>query len=217
MNRSIVRAVSCGLGALALALAGYALASNMGFRISYSLLGPGDSLSGTNWVALPFKPKPGLVTASDLYADLGGAGSVVSIARHDPATDTYLVYAGGTANDFPLPTGRGVVVTMASTLSYALTGSHDPRISVTLLGPEDSASGTNLYAPPYHALATTAGALIQELGGSGTVVNVTRFVRTTDALVSYNGSSGQDFPLVPGESYQIRVQRTTRFVPKVAY
>jgi len=201
-------------GLCGLVLAGRLLASNLGFYLDYSLLGPEDSASGTNWVALPWVPKDDLQTASDLFDDLGGAALVESVARYVPQTGTMQVYAGAPEGDFPLTPGEGLIVKMKQTVQYKLIGSHDPRIAVTLAGPETAMNGDNRYAPPYHAKAKTAGALIHDVG-STFVGTVTRWIAASDSLQTYDGTTGADFALVPGQSYLLRVNQTVEYVPTV--
>jgi hypothetical protein len=197
----------------ALVLAGRLLASNLGFHIEHTLLGPEDSASGTNWLALPWVPAAGLDSASDLFVQLGGAATVEYVARVDPESRGLVTYTGGTENDFALSPGEGLVVKMKETVQYDLIGSHDP-VSITLRGPADAMSGDNQYAPPYHGTAKTASALIEDIG-SAFVDSVTRWVTDTDGIQSYTGTSGVDFPLVPGHSYRVRVKRTVEYTPTV--
>jgi hypothetical protein len=206
-----------GLAGGVVALAGaVVLGSNPGVFLDYTLLGPEGSASGTNWIGLPYASD--VQTAAQLYTRLGGPATVTSVARWDSATDSLQVYSGGTAGDFPILPAEGLQVTMKSSLAFPLVGSHDPKRVVTLLGPEGSASGSNQYAPPYHGVAATAGALEREIArscGTNCVVSISRFVRSNDSLVTYTGSTSGDFPLVRGESYRIRVTRTVHYLPEV--
>jgi hypothetical protein len=208
------RKKAIALAAGALASVGVLLASNMGFRVPFTLLGPADSASGTNWLSLPYRTRPELQTAADLFADLGGGAAVASVSRWVPATGTYQVYAGAPQDDFQLVPGEGVRVIMLATVDYKIFGSHDPTRSITLLGPEDSLDGENWYAHPYNAQATTASQLTTELGAAD-VVTISRFLRASDSLQAYApGPGATDFTLVAGEAYRIAVSRTLQFVPK---
>lgn len=197
--------------------AGVLLASNMGFFVAYSLLGEDGSASGTNWMSLPYRTASDLVTASDLFEDLGGAPAVISVSRWDPQTDSLQTYTGGTENDFPLTAGEGVIVRLTTSTDYEIIGTHDPTVTVTLLGPESSLTGTNQYSVPYNAEATSASELINDIGFSS-VDSVQRLLRADDTIESYTGrrgSPGEDFPLVRGESYRVLVNRTVEYKPDV--
>ena len=61
---------------LFLVVSGGFLASNMGFKIVRHLLsgdGGTESITGTNYIGLPYWPKPGYVNARDLFRDIGMA------------------------------------------------------------------------------------------------------------------------------------------------
>jgi len=194
---------------------GFLLASNTGFFLEYPLLGPGDSASGTNWISLPYNTQ--LQTAQDLFSELGGATIVESVARFDPQSDGNQIFSGAPEDDFPIVSGEGLIVTMKSTVAYAFVGSHQSGASVRLLGPEDSLSGLNHYALPYHARASLASELRNDINQScngNCVVQIERLVRSNDSLASYSGSvgGGADFPLTAGESYRIQVNQTVEFV-----
>jgi hypothetical protein len=209
-----VKSFVLGAAIVGLVVAGRLLASNMGFFIEHTLVGPEDSASGTNWLALPWIPAEHLVTASDLFDDLGGAAKVEYVAWFDPQTKSLQAYSGAAEGDFLLRPGHGLIVKMKETVQYDLIGSHDPAVSFTLLGPADAMNGDNLFAPPYNATAKTAGTLIGDIG-STFVESVTRWITTADSVQSYNGLTGLDFPLVPGESYRVRVNRTVEYVPSL--
>jgi len=200
------------LGVTALFLATFLIASNTGFRDSYSLLGPADSVNGTNWLALPYRNRTAIQTAANLYTDLGGAAAVSSISRYNRTTGGYDVYAGAPANDFPLTPGVGVRVVMNQTKSYVLYGAHDPTLAITLLGPEASLDGTNWYAPPYNGKSKTAGDLLKELGPQN-VQKLGTYSRSADAIAIYAGTTQSNFTLVAGEAYLVQVTRTLQFVP----
>ena len=195
--------------------AGLLLASNTGFFLEYPLLGPEDSASGTNWISLPYNTEP--QTAQDMFSELGGATMVESVARFDPQSDNNQTFSGAPEDDFSIVPGEGLIVKMKSTVDYAFVGSHRSGASVTLLGPEDSISGLNLYALPYHAQASSASELQNDINQScngDCVIQIERLIRSNDSMVSYSGSAGggPDFPLTAGESYRIQVNQTVEFV-----
>ncbi len=199
----------------ALLLAGHLLASNVGYRIVYELKAPPDAIDGTNWLALPYENKPGLVDAEDLFNDLGGATFVESVARYVSATDSFETFTGGPDNNFTLVAGEGLRIVMKSTVQYEIFGSHDPQLVVALPGPEVTMSGSSWLSLPYNAESTSAGALMEEIGPS-MVQQIQRYVRTTGAYQIYNGSSA-DFSLERGEAYYIRVNKSVQYVPGTTY
>ena len=211
------------LGAIVLLVAGVVVASNMGFKLNKPLDGPGTngSASGTQDVGLPFNQQTSLVNASDLRGDIvaeGGTG--VSISRFNPQTDSLATYAGiSSANDFALTPAEGYRVKLSSDVNYIIVGSHDPGLVVTLNGPgtSGSASGSQLYAYPYHSTANAASQLRDEVlaqGGGGISLSISRFNSQTDALATYAGiSSANDFALAPGEAYVLKSSGDIAYVP----
>jgi hypothetical protein len=191
-----------------------ALASNAAFRIPFTLFGPPDSVTGENWISLPYRPKPGLTTAADLFEDIGGAAVVASIGRLNPMTDAIQAYTGDAEDDFPLQAGEGLVVVMKSTVAYEFVGSHVPKLPIHLPGPDDSATGTSLFATPYHTTATNAASLLDQLGRAR-VMSVERLNRATGSIERYASSTGgANFTLVPGESYRIQTTYRLDHVPR---
>lgn len=89
------RFVGVMLAALAVVLAGAALASNMGFKLNYTLIAAGNpvpvpentvnpnSQDGTNELALPDFRQTGLGTAKQLLTDVGTAAGSISKFRPD--------------------------------------------------------------------------------------------------------------------------------------
>ncbi len=199
----------------ALLLVGHLVASNVGYRIVYELTAPPDSANGTNWLALPYRNKPGLVDAEDLFNDLGGATFVESIARYVTATDTFETFTGGPDNNFTLIAGEGLRVVVKSTVQYEIFGSHDPQHVITLPGLEATPTGSSWISLPYNAESTSAAALMDEIGPS-MVDEIQRYVRSTGAYQVYSGS-GADFSLQRGEAYQIRVNKSVQYVPGTTY
>lgn len=219
------------MGAVVLLVAGGLYASNMGFKLNYTLSPPGinGSLSGTQSIALPYNQQTSIVKASDLRTDVNATvpSSFVSLSRFAKTTDSLVGYAGGALDlpaDFNLTPGEGyrVQVAGAGAVNYIIVGSHDPGLVVNLDAPgtSGSLSGTNDFAFPYHGTATTASDLLNEINaqgaGVGTVVSVSRFNRTTDSLFGYAGGAldlPNNFALTPGESYRVQVSTDVSYVP----
>lgn len=204
--------------ALAVVLAaGTLLASNMGFKLNYPLTATGaGSVSGTNTLALPDNRQAGINAASTLMNDIGLV-NVNNVQRFLEATDGLQVYTGrkGSGPDFALATGEGYFVRMNTTVNYIVVGSHDPAFANPLNSTgAGSVSGTNFFSYPYHATATSASALINDIGLAN-VNNVQKFLKATDGLQVYTGrkGSGPDFALAPGEAYFIRMNTTVNYNP----
>lgn len=206
------------------AIAGVVFSSNMGFRVLRDLIAPDggvQSLSGRNEVCLPYQP--GLATAEDLIQDIdtqAGGSSTVAVERFLPESDTVLSYDGTVPEDnFALESGVGYTVVVNADVAYYLVGSHDPQVVVKLLGSEhpSSLSGRNRYCAPYHAAATTAGELSEEIdrfAGGGAVIAVTKFLASSDGAVVYAGlNKTNDFPLEPGTAYEIQLATSVDYIP----
>jgi len=231
-KRRFIGAAVVGLATVA--LAGGLIASNMGFKLNKTLIvagqpvsgvgevSPFTSLNGTATVGLPFNRQVGMVNAGQLKTDIGASCvSVSKLLRSNNSAFAYTAARAGTGSiDFALEEGIGyrVRVTGASNISYIVVGSDDPSYAVSLVVagqpvPEggNSLNGTNEIAYKYHATATTAGTLKNEIGSQ--CVAVTKFLASNNSSFSYTaaraGTGSVDFPLVPGEAYQVRVTGAT--------
>jgi hypothetical protein len=209
----VTAAVLAGGGAL--------LASNMGFKLNYTLnrQTAGVSANGTNTLAIPFNPQVGIISSKTLMDDIGSA-SVANVQRYIRSTATYEVYSGraGTPNpNFSLATGEGYLVVMNTTTNYIIVGSHNPNATVTLNRTQAgvSANGTNLFAFPYHHTAGTSKQLMDDIG-SASVANVQRYIKSTATFEVYTGRAGTPNPnysLAVGEAYFIVMNTTTNYIP----
>ena len=196
--------------AAAVVLTGGLMASNMGFKLNRALLAGSDpgSNSGTQTLGLPYNRQVGIDTASELFSDITG---VQNIQAYNTATDGYLFYSFGSP-DFALEAGRGLFVKAGQNFNYIVVGSHDPSAVIQLESAgAASNSGTNLYAPPYHATAATARALFQELGGAN-VQNIQGYNTATDGFNFYSFGS-PDFNINPGEAYFVKMGSTLAYSP----
>jgi hypothetical protein len=214
MRPRLARVIVLVVVAVVCLIAGGAIASEMGFKLVYCLEGVGeDSASGTNYVALPYVPHDGLVTARDLFLDIGG--SIQQLNRYDRESGGFDFYSvAGTnlpPNGWQLVPGEGYIVKIgaADTPVYRILGSHDSTVELTLLGATspDSAAGINYVALPYHTTAANARELFLEIGGS--IQQINRHVKATDGFDFYN-VAGTNLPpngwdLTPGEALIIKV------------
>jgi hypothetical protein len=189
------------------------MASNMGFKLNKSLTAAGaGSLSGTQLLGLPYNRQVGIDNASDLFGDMGGFPTVQSISKFTTINDGLTAYTNGLP-DFPLEEGAGYQVKMGSTTNYIIVGSHNPSAVIQLeAAGASSLSGTTLFAPPYHATASTASELFTELGGFPTVQSISTFTTNNDGLTAYTNGL-PDFDLNPGEAYQIKMGSTVAYSP----
>jgi hypothetical protein len=207
--------------ALAVVLAaGGLLASNMGFKLNYPLVqtSVGVSASGTSTLALPDNRQAGINLASSLINDIGLV-NVANVQKFIEGTDGLQIYTGRKGSpgaDFALAAGEGYFVKMNTSVNYIVVGSHDPSFQHSLnAAGAGSASGTNMFSYPYHSTATTAAALLADIGLANTA-NVQKFLKATDGLQIYTGrkgSPGADFALVPGEAYFVKMNTTVNYIP----
>jgi hypothetical protein len=195
-------------------VAGLLYASNMGFKLNYPLESAGaGSATGLNKIGLPYNQQTNLLTVGDLFADVGGLGTVTSISKLIRTSDTLLIYnglSGDPLRNFALEAGEGYIIQMALNVNYIIVGSHDPSkvLSLDSQGVAGSATGLNDVAPPYHTTDQNAADLFGTLGGLGTVTSISQLVKSSDTLLIYNGLSGdplRNFSLTPGESYTVQV------------
>jgi len=220
MNRKMV--VGAVLVALAVVMtAGTLVASNMGFKLNYSLDGPGGvAKTGNSTLALPDNRQAGVNTARQLMEDIGFL-SVSQVQRFLASSDAFLSYTGRSpqnhANNFNLLAGEAYIVKMKTSVNYIVVGSDDPAISYTLNGPGGAAkTGNNFYAFNYHQTAATAKQLMDDVGFQS-VSQVQRFIRSSDAFLSYTGRSPQNhannFNLTPGEGYIVKMKTAVAYSP----
>jgi hypothetical protein len=217
MKKSVV----LGLALAVVVAAGGLYASNMAFKLNYTLNAQqvGVSANGTNTLALPFNQQTNLVTAGDLLSDIGGTVAVQRISKFLPGTNSTQNYDGVTGTPFALTASEAYFVVMKAgqTKQYIVVGSHDPSKVVTFLGPgPGSATGQNFYAWPYHSTSNDAGELIAELGGTSVINRITRINRATNSGTVYDGVTGTAFALTPGEGYFVQLKvgiPNVQFIP----
>lgn len=204
-------ALACGVRAL--------LASNMGFIVSCPMAAAGPtSRSGTYTLNLPYQRDAQMVSAKNVFADLGGVSTVAYVAKFLEPTDGLQIHNGRKGDlglDWLNANGAGWFVKMNASVDYVVGGSSDPQLVLALDAPSpSSASGTNFVGLPYHAVADTASELMNDIGLAN-VASVQRFVTATDGLLVYTGRKGSppDFPLVPCESYFIKMNATVNYIP----
>lgn len=224
MRRKTIVGLAFGLAAVL--VFGGLYASNMGFKLN-SAFGAAKGAkvgTGTDIIALPFNQQTDLLDAKDLIDDVetstGIPGVVIQVGRYLIDSDGFAGYTGTSGAAFALVPGEAYLLQVDPTanVNYISVGSHDPDLVITLLGPSPgvSASGSNLYAYPFHSVATDAKELIDEVNaaaGSPVVVQVAEYLTETDGFAGYTGTSGVAFPLNAGTGYLIQVSTDVSFVP----
>jgi len=200
-------------------MAGGLLASNMGFKLNYSLnqTAAGVAKTGLNTLALPDFRQSGMVTGKNLMDDIGLA-NVTNVQKFIKSSDTYQLYTGrkGAGPDFNLTPGEGVFVKMNTTVNYIVVGADDPTSVYALNATQAGVSktGLNFYAYNYHQTAATDKTLMDDIGLAN-VTNVQKFIKSSDTYQLYTGrkGAGPDFSLVPGEAYFIKMNTTVNYTP----
>lgn len=200
---------------VAVVLAGGLMASNMGFKLNYQLKkqAAGISLLGQNTLSLPYNRQVGINTAQDLLVDIG-VTNAVEVDRYNKLANQYDVYSLANPVNYPLAAGEGYFVKANVDNSYIVVGSHDPSAVIVLQAPQVgvSALGQNLFAPPYHATAATAQDLLLEIGFTN-VAEVDRYNRAVNQFDVYSLANPSNYPLVPGESYFLKMINTINYSP----
>jgi hypothetical protein len=120
MNKRSVLIAAAGIAVLL--VAGGLFASNMGFKLNYTMIGgpvAGVSASGTNTLGLPFFRQTGVDNALQLIQDIeaGNTNLVVNVQRFLKDTDGALAYNGTTpgTTPFPLVPGEAYFIKLAGT------------------------------------------------------------------------------------------------------
>jgi hypothetical protein len=209
------------VGAAILLTASALIASNMGFKLNYAMTQPGVApVNGDNAIALPDNRQTGMVTGKSLLDDIGLA-STTSIRKYVKSTNAYSTYFGRApsvaSNDFGLVAGEAYFVRMKTSVNYIIVGSDEPALGYALTQPGVApVNGDNFYAYNYHQTAGNGKALLDDIGLASTT-SIRRYVKSTNAYATYFGRApsvaSNDFPLVPGEAYFIRMKTTVTYTP----
>lgn len=202
-------------------VAGGLYASNMAFKLNYTLFGTDQTVQGFTTLGLPYNQQTNLVNAFDLLNDIGGTAVVAQIQRFNPQNNGVVAYSGLSGTPFPIVPAEGYLVQLrpgVATRSYIIVGSHDPSKVVVFdgAGTNGSLSGFSFYSHPYHAISNDASALLNELGGTAAIAQIQRFNPADNSISSYNGLSGTPFALVPGSGYYVQLRPgvpSVQFIP----
>ena len=219
-NRKAFLAGLSLVGVTALLLAGGLMASNMGFKLNFPLVGSNDSasISGTNYMGMPYNQQVGINNARDLFLDIGG---VQSISQHRKFDDLFEFYTASNTsippNGFAINAAEGYIVKLPDNTPYVVVGSHDPGLTVALVGAADpgSISGTNYYTHPYHGVAANAKDLFLEMGAG--IQSLSQHRKFDDLFEFYTASNSSippnGFLLSPGEAYIVKASSNVPFTP----
>jgi hypothetical protein len=206
----------------ALVLAGGLVASNMGFKLNLPLVAAsgGVSLSGTNFIGLPYNQQVGQVTARDLFLDIATGGAVQILNKHRKLDDQFEFYAfgGGSLppNGWNLQAGEAYIAKVGANQNYIIVGSHNPGLALNLVGAgAGSLSGSNFYVHPYHGVAVTARDLFLEIGGNIQIINQHRKLDDQFEFYAFGGGSlpPNGWNLKPGEGYIVKVGSNISLTP----
>ncbi len=230
-KRTYVGATMVGLAVVLTATA--LVASNMGFKLNYSMVQAGaavdvgTSKTGTGTIALPDNRQTGMNSAKNLLDDIGLA-SVTDVRRWVRSADSFAqIYTGRVpqtaANDYALTSAEGYAVKMKTTTNYIIVGSDNPALASNFVQAGvavdvgTSKTGQNLFAYNYHQTAGTAKGLLDDIG-LASVTDVRRWVRSADSFAQiYTGrvpqTAANDYTLTPGEAYIVRMKTTTLYTP----
>jgi len=196
-------------------------ASNMGFKLNYTLNATqaGVSKVGNNYVALPDNRQTGLNTSKTLMDDIGFA-NVASIAKYLKVSDTFQTYTGRKASpgaDFGLASGEAYIIKMNTTVNAIVVGSDDPSTAYALNATQAGVSkaGNNYFAYNYHQTAGDSKQLMDDIGFAN-VASIAKYLKVSDTFQTYTGrkaSPGANFTTTPGEGYIIKMNTTVNYTP----
>ena len=101
------------VGVVAMLVAGGIFASNMGFKLNYSMG------TGTNSLGLPYNAQTNIINAETLIDDieLANPGAVSSVSRFDTATNGLVTYTGSAGTNFNLTPGEAYHVAVSAAVN----------------------------------------------------------------------------------------------------
>jgi hypothetical protein len=201
-------------------------ASNFGFKLNYRLRGPGEggNAQGWNTIGLPYQQQENLDNAFHLIQDINlaagsppGPAAVVQIGNWNKATNSFSLYNGLAGTAFPLVPGDGYLVQVNTGVNYYIVGTNDDDLAIQLGGAAVRANGaTSVITLPFNARAKGAFDLITEINlaaGGPAVVQVGTWNGATNSWTLYNGTSGTQFCLLPGQAYLVQTNQNFAWIP----
>lgn len=206
--------------ALAVALtAGGLLASNMGFKLNYTLAITGGAPDiGASTLGLPDNRQTGMNDSKTLMDDIGSA-SVANLQRYIESANSFEVYTGRKSSpnaNFSLVAGEGYFVVMqGANVNYIAVGSDDPTLGYVLNTSVAPGINANFYSYQYHQTATDSKQLMDDVG-SASVANIQRYMKASNSYEVYTGrksSPNANFTLSPGQAYFVVMNANQTYSP----
>ena len=117
-----------------------------------------------------------------------------------------LVTTFGTSFDFDVPLKYQELDVLCSVSGDPCTVDRDCPASETCTG-DVSASGNTSMCLPYSITPTDASELVDAVGPTG-VISISRWLKASDTLETYVGTTATDFAVYVGEGYRIQVDDT---------
>ena len=208
----------------ALMVGSIVVASNMGFKARFTL-----DRSVSNWFSPPYTSP--YVTADDLLdACCLTGGEILRTIPTSPVT--YQSWNGsqgtGVPQNFVLKPGEGYDIKPTLDADFIIVGAHDPFVTVPAGQDDVNTAGDDippgfiplvpyLFAVPYHTTYQFADDVLQDMPGCdvGTPCRIDKKEQTLGQFAvysSWNGGFGtgipQNFPIILGKAYEIRLAST---------
>lgn len=207
-----------------LMLSGLLVASNMGFKLTKTLVYVDANHVNVNWISLPYYYLTGTVNAENVCDDIGGTCNTLGnceVAKWNVSTDTYSTWTCQTAKGTPFTVnpGEGIYVKPNTNQDFIIVGSHNPTLQLTLTYVDANHVNVNWISVPYHTTAANAENLCDEIGGvCNTLGNceVGKWNVSTDTYSTWTcqTAKGTPFTLTPGEAVYVKPNATiTGYIP----
>jgi len=194
------------VGLLLLAAVGTVVGSNMGFKFVPNVA------TGSQIYTISIPLNHNYTNAQSLAADMQASGCTPNLiarssatASGNPPTNWDPVGGGSAGQNFTIAKGQGYRIrTSSPCTNWVVVGSHDPAFQYSFA----TANVVYLTSIPYHTTAANAQDLASTIP-SCTLVS--RMSVTASGAPPTNwdpvggGSAGQNFPVVIGQAYHIRV------------
>lgn len=182
-------------------LVGVVYASNMGFKLVFGLAHTGGLPANDFSVSIPFNTP--FNVANDIYQAAPGAAFV---ARLNAASNTFTIWVplpGNFANNFPVAKGEGYLIRIpgGTSTSITLVGSHDPAFTYNF----NIAGRDFLISIPYHTTWQVAQDLYKATPNASAVTKLNPSTNTFTIWTPLPGNAANNFPIVIGEAYRVRV------------
>lgn len=184
-----------------LLVGGVAVASNMGFKLVFDLTHTGSLPANDFSVSIPFNTPFG--NAQDIFLAAPGASQV---ARLNSATNTFTVWfpaAGQGPNNFSVAKGEGYMIRIpnGTSTSITLVGSNDPSFTYNF----NIAGRDYLISIPYNTTWQVAQDLYKAVPNASQVARLNPSTNTFTVWFPASGQGPNNFPIVIGEAYRVRV------------